>query len=266
MSKTADDAAKTIKSFIPILENAKTRKINEADTRTIIHKFLSDVLGFDFITDITKEHAIRGTFADFAIMIDNEIKYFVEAKDVDTKLRDPHVRQVANYAIHKGVPWCVLTNGIVWRLYHIEFSQPVDVTPVFEIDLLALPHAESARLLWLLSKPSMKRGEINGFWEKRRSLNDANLVRALFSPLALKSLRRELRADTNVLIAIEDLAESLQGLLKESARDLIEEQGIKIPSKTRKRRKKKENSSPPTPSSEGATSASAAPSQDLAKS
>jgi predicted type IV restriction endonuclease len=136
MTKTVEEAAKVIKTFLPILQGAKDRKINEADTRTIIHKFLADVLGYDFIADITKEFTIRGTFADFGVMIDNEVKYIVEAKEIGTKLQEGHIRQAVGYAVNKGVPWCVLTDSAVWRLYRIEFKQPVETVQVFDIDLL----------------------------------------------------------------------------------------------------------------------------------
>ena len=51
-----------LKKFQPILENAKTRDVNESDTVTILADILQDVFGYDKYTDITSEHAIRGTF------------------------------------------------------------------------------------------------------------------------------------------------------------------------------------------------------------
>ena len=190
MAKKVEEAIKEIRSFIPILQLAKERKSNEADTRTVVHKFLSDVLGYDFINDITKEFMIRGTYVDFGIKIDEEIKFLVEAKPIGSKLKDNHVRQAVNYAVNKGIQWCVLTEGAVWRLYRIEFQQPIKITQVFEIDLLALPPSESGRLLWLLSKPSMKKGEIDKFWRKQETLNDTIVLKALFSESALKAGRK----------------------------------------------------------------------------
>ena len=60
MSRNAEEAAMAVKPFIPILQDARQRKVSEADTRTIIHKFLNNALEYDFIGDITKEFAIRG--------------------------------------------------------------------------------------------------------------------------------------------------------------------------------------------------------------
>ena len=54
MAKKVEEAIREIKGFIHILQNAKDLKSNEADTRTVVHKFISDVLGYDFINDITK--------------------------------------------------------------------------------------------------------------------------------------------------------------------------------------------------------------------
>lgn len=252
MARTADEAAKEIKAFIPILQNAKDREINEADTRSIIHKFLSDVLGYDFINDITKEYAIRGTFADLGVLVDQKLKFMVEAKEIGTKLKDIHIRQAVGYAVNKGCNWCVLTDSVVWRLYRIEFKQPVEHIQVFEIDLLGLPPGDSASLIWLLSKTSMRKGDIDAFWQKRQCLNEANILKAVFSAPALKIIRREIRGATGMLLPLDEVAESVQGVLSEKASDMIDEGLVKIGSKKPRRRKRAITDNPelatPTPS------------------
>ena len=124
---------------------------------------------------------------------------------------------------------------------------------MFEIDLLALPPSESGRLMWLLSKPSMKKGEIDKFWRKQETLNDTNVLKAFFSETAIKAVRKELKIITKELLPIEDIAASLRGLLREKARDILEGSKVKVPTKRakkkRKRKTKKTDAEQPTGSS-----------------
>ena len=77
-----------LKKFQPILENAKTRDVNESDTVTILVDILQDVFGYDKYTDITSEHAIRGTFVDLAIKHDGKLILLIEVKAVNTDLKE----------------------------------------------------------------------------------------------------------------------------------------------------------------------------------
>ena len=58
----------------PILASAKARDVGEADTVTVIKDMLADVFGYDKYTDVTSEHAIRGTFCDLAIKVDGHLQ------------------------------------------------------------------------------------------------------------------------------------------------------------------------------------------------
>src|ERR1043165_37927 len=50
--KRRDAIRGLVKSFRPIVQQAKARNANEADTANIVHKFFQDVLGWDFM-DLT---------------------------------------------------------------------------------------------------------------------------------------------------------------------------------------------------------------------
>jgi hypothetical protein len=136
--KVSERLVSGIKRYQPILAAAKARDVGEADTVTIIKDMLADVFGYDKYSDVTSEHSIRGTYCDLAIKIDNQLQTLIEVKAIDIDLKDQHVKQAIDYAANQGVDWVLLTNGIVWRVYHLIFAKPIDQELVLEIDFCKL--------------------------------------------------------------------------------------------------------------------------------
>ena len=127
-----------IKKYQPILSSAKARDVGEADTVTIIKDMLSEVFGYDKYSEITSEFSIRGTYCDLAIKLDNKLATLIEAKAIGLDLKEQHVKQAVDYAANQGVDWVLLTNGAVWRVYHIVFAKPIEQELVLEFDALNL--------------------------------------------------------------------------------------------------------------------------------
>ena len=84
--KVADRIASGLKRFQPILQAAHARDINESDTVVIVTDVLQYVLGYDKYTEITSEHAIRGTYCDLAIKIDGRLALLIEVKPIGHEL------------------------------------------------------------------------------------------------------------------------------------------------------------------------------------
>lgn len=124
-SKVTDRIASGIKRFQPILASAKARDVGESDTVTIIVDMLSEIFGYDKYSEITSEHAIRGTYCDLAIKVEGNLQMLIEVKAIGTDLKEPHVKQAIDYAANQGVEWVVLTNGLVWRVYKVTFGKPI---------------------------------------------------------------------------------------------------------------------------------------------
>lgn len=72
-TKTADRISAGIKRFQPILAAAKSRDVGESDTVTIVVDILADIFGYDKYSEITSEHAIRGTYCDLATKLDGGV-------------------------------------------------------------------------------------------------------------------------------------------------------------------------------------------------
>jgi predicted type IV restriction endonuclease len=146
----------------PLLEEAKKRDVNEADTGTLVKAVLSDAFGWDPFFEVTSEFAIRSTYVDLAVKTDNQVGYLIEVKAIGSDLRDNHLRQAVNYAANQGVDWVVLTNGAVWQAFRVTFGKPIGHELVFDLDLLSA-NPKDARVretAFLLSKEGMTKSAI----------------------------------------------------------------------------------------------------------
>lgn len=139
-SKVSDRISAGVKRFQPILESAKSRDVGESDTVTIIADMLSEVFGFDKYSEVTSEFAIRGTYCDLAIKLDNQLQMLIEAKAIGSELREGHLKQAVDYAANQGADWVVLTNGTIWRIYKVIFGKPIDQELVFEVNFATISH------------------------------------------------------------------------------------------------------------------------------
>ena len=194
-SKVADRIAGGLKRFQPILQAAHARDINESDTVVIITDILQYVLGFDKYTEITSEHAIRGTYCDLAIKIDGRLALLIEVKAIGSNLKDNHVKQAVDYAANQGCEWVVLTNGAVWQCYRVTFAKPIAHELVLELSLLELSAKRPADVerLWLISREGIQKAGLDEYRTQREALSRFMLAAVVVSGPVLDVLRRELR-------------------------------------------------------------------------
>jgi hypothetical protein len=162
-----------IPKYQRILKKAKDRDVNESDTVTIIADVLSSVFGYDKYTEITSEQAIRGTYCDLAIKLNNKIKYLIEVKAVGIDLKDNHLRQAINYGAHSGIQWTILTNGINWEIYSIKFAQPLSYELVcrFDFTLINPKKQEDQEKIYLLCKEGIISAAIEEYHDHVQMVN-----------------------------------------------------------------------------------------------
>ena len=81
-------------------------------------------LGWDTgdLDAVEREYRVYdNTSLDYALKIDGKPRLFVEAKGIGKNLDDKQfIAQTVNYANNEGVLWCVLTNGLVYRVVQDE--------------------------------------------------------------------------------------------------------------------------------------------------
>jgi hypothetical protein len=203
-----------LKRFQPILASARARDINEADTVTIVKDLLADLFGYDKYTEVTGEHAIRGTYCDLAVKIDGRLELLVEVKAIGLDPKDSHVKQVVDYAANQGVEWVILTNGARWRVYRVVFAKPIDQELVLEFDLTELSHRSGQHLEWLylLSREAITRSALPDFHTQRQATSRFVLGAIVLSDAVVETVRRELRRMApEVRIDLDQIRAALRG-------------------------------------------------------
>ncbi len=193
--KVSDRFIKFTGKFQRILKKASDGDVNESDTVVIVADILAEVFGFDKYAEITSEYAIRSTFCDLAVKVDNAVKYLIEVKAISLELKENHLRQAVDYGAHEGIQWVVLTNGLIWQVYNIVLKKTVEYEKVFEIDFLNINSRkkQDQELLFLLAKEGLRKDVIADYHERMQSLNRNVISAILLSEPMLNSVRRELR-------------------------------------------------------------------------
>src|SRR4030067_3061572 len=210
-----------LKKFLPKLQNAKEKNLNEADARMHVHLLLSEILGYDILDEITKEHMVQGHYVDITVKTKGEIIFFIEVKSIDTTLRDTHVYQTTNYAATGGVNLCLLTNSIDYRLYHLTWDkQKVDSNLIVFFNILEDDFNDVVEKLYLFSKESFKKGAIDKYIAEVTSLEDKNLLQVLLSKKVLAAVRRELKNITGHNIKEEAIERSIGKLFSSELYDI----------------------------------------------
>ena len=193
--KTKDRLIKGIKKYKPIIKKARDNDINESDTVTIITDILCNVFGFDKYEEITSEYAIKKTYCDLAIKLDNKIKYLIECKAAGLDLKDEHVRQAISYCANSGIEWVVLTNAVEWRIYRVVFSQPVEKVLVYSFNFAELQGKDQKSLenLYYLSKESFaknSKANLDDLFSQKQIVNRYIIGNILLTEASISSLRK----------------------------------------------------------------------------
>lgn len=156
---------------------------NEANTKALTIEPLLGSLGWNPTDLDVVEREVKvydGTFLDYSLKVAGEARVYVEAKSIGGNLNDKKfVSQAINYANNDGVLWCVLTNGLRYRVYKTNEPVAMDQKLLFEVDLTdeSDPLTEKVKLLRLISQQSVEDGDLDSFGE--RVFTDTRVRKAL---------------------------------------------------------------------------------------
>ena len=221
-SRIADRLAAGLKRFQPILAAAKSRDVNESDTSMIVTDVLAEIFGYDKYSEVTRELTIRGTHCDLATRIEGKYQMLIEVKAVGLDLRDSHAKQAVDYAANQGVEWVALTNGVIWKVFRVIFSKPIETELVLEFDFLTLSHKSAAQLenLYLLTRESMVKSGLYAYHDHIQATSKFYLAAVVLGDPVIDTIRRELRRVSDVKVD----ADELRSLLREEVikREVIE--------------------------------------------
>lgn len=221
--KVAERIVSQFKKYQAILSDAKSRDISESDTVVIIADMLADVLGYKKYIEITTEFAVRGTYVDLAVKVGNDVRFLIEVKAVGVSLKDGHVKQAIDYGANQGINWIILTNGIIWQIYKMEFRQPVDKTLIYEFDILKEnpKNIHLIECLGNLCREGFTQSSMANFCQQQQVTSKFSIAAVLVSSPILKVLRKELKKISPTLKVDE---EHLKGLLQNDVlkRELVD--------------------------------------------
>ena len=141
-------------------------RMSEANTVSALIVPLLEVLGWNIRDpdEVQMEYPIRigekTEYVDIALKINNRPVVFIEAKSVDTPLRDHLAEQPIKYANAEGVSWCVLINGGELRLYNAFWKiRGIERKMLFKLLIAQLK--EKTNKLMLLSKDNVISGKLD---------------------------------------------------------------------------------------------------------
>jgi hypothetical protein len=211
--KALERLATGLKRLVPIIQQQRQRDVSEADTVTLVKDILADIFGFDKYAELTSEVAIRGTYCDLGIRLEEKLVELIEVKAVGIELNDRHLKQVVDYAANQGLEWVILTNGVVWQLHHVIFAKPIDSRLVLSVDLTTVDWKKEAQLEQLY--PFTREGLTKGAHRELLDRQDAT-SRFIFAALLTKNdsvigmIRRELKRIVDVNVGEEEIVRCLE--------------------------------------------------------
>lgn len=183
----------------------------EGDISDWVADALVNAFGYER-SDLSFQRNLLGKFADILVSHEGHCLYVVEVKKLGVSLGKQEVHQAVEYAMKLSIPWAVLTNGDIWRLYRIitEPGKAPVIHDVFDVALLDEDGVSDgdADLLYLLTKRCMTSREIEDEWEKEHASSKPRLVQALLSPRVVQAMRIELnhsyKADFGKIAGLDD--------------------------------------------------------------
>lgn len=235
-----------------VLQTAKDRDVNEADTVAILRDIFADVFGYDKCVEVTSEFAIRGTYCDLAIKVDGKVQFLIEAKATGIDLKDGHIKQVCDYGANQGVQWVVLTNGVTWRVYRIRFEQPINYDLICTFDFMSLNYRDERdqESLFILCRDGLQKNAREDYYEKAKCVNRFVVGNLLLSESVAAAVCKEIRKISDGLrVRQEEILHILENEVIK--RDIIEDEAgveaAKLIAKASKKEAKKPNQTQPEP-------------------
>lgn len=161
---------KCIERLRPQLERHRRTGLKEYPTRTIFIDQLLEALGWDVRDpdEVQLEYpTVDNKSVDYAMKINRKAVLLMEAKQLGDNLSDVKaITQVVGYAANDGIEWCVLTNGVKYKIYKASENVSAPDKLLFEVsidphDSEGLSTQQLATQLNRLSRESLAQGVLD---------------------------------------------------------------------------------------------------------
>ena len=197
-AKVKDRITRGLKKFQPVLRKAQGADLNESDTVTIITDIMCEIFGYDKYENITSEFAIKKTYCDIAIKLNNKVPFLIECKAIAIDLKADYIRQATGYAANSGINWVVLTNGAVWQVYHMSFGKSIETELVYEFNLCEMSSKKQSdiELLYYLCIEAFAKNSkatLEDLRAQKQILNRFIIGRVILTESGIDSIRKCVR-------------------------------------------------------------------------
>jgi len=161
---------KCIEALRAHLERHRHTSMKEYPTRTIFIDPLLSALGWDVRDpdEVELEYpTVDSKSVDYAMKINRKVVLLLEAKQLGDALDDvKSITQVVGYAANDGIEWCVLTNGVRYKVYRASEKASAPDKLLFEVsidtrDTEGLSIEQIAAQLSRLSRDSLAHGVLD---------------------------------------------------------------------------------------------------------
>lgn len=210
MQEEIKQIKENVNNFIPRLNTAFDANENESGTRLLIDKMLQNILGYR-LEDIKAEMKIEGRRADYVLSIGDEDVMVVEAKKIGMTLKERQIFQATSYGAYAGIKWVLLTNALVWQLYHISTGEKIETDLIFTIDLKDGLDNDEANYFYLISKAGMSRKNLlDNLWKKMSALCYDNIVNVILTDQVITRIRGILVSQTGCNVTNDELRTAIE--------------------------------------------------------
>lgn len=205
---TKEEAKEKLKSLIKDFKDGEKywdSKPEEDIKHQFIEPLFEEVLGWDR-KDISKETRVLKGRADYILKNGNREVLVIEAKKTDIPLTEEEGRQAVSYAYHRKIKFAVLTNFKYLRVYHALSNIKKIDNNLLKVDgtyfrLEFKEFLDKFDVLWLLSKESFEKGEINKLLSSKDEKLNKPIDKAILDDLLniREWLSKELKSKKNYL-------------------------------------------------------------------
>ncbi|MBR8744359.1 hypothetical protein [Nocardiopsis sp. MG754419] len=178
----------------PLAELAE-RDANDGDTRLLVADFCDVGLNFSKYRDMTTEYRTSGDSIDYAIMLEGALFAPVEVRRIGQELDLRNIQMSRRLASEEGAEWIYLTNGRVWRVYHLRADGDGHLpVPIVDVDLLdEEAHDRNVDGLFHMTREAVEHGRLDALRRWREAVEAAPLARALLDDRVVAAVSDRLR-------------------------------------------------------------------------
>ncbi len=212
------------------IDGLRRHELKETPTRTIVIDPLLEALGWDVRDpdEVQLEYpTVDGKSVDYGLKLNRKCVLLVEAKAFDDPLTDVKaITQIVNYDNSDGIVWCILTNGLTWKVYRSIENCPAPEKLMYEVsidprDSEGMSVQQIAQQMWRFSREEIAKGALDTLGEQ--TFTDGKVRKALdtimaAAPRSFLNVVRETTGDQT--ITPQQVKESLSRIWQGSAPDV----------------------------------------------